>query len=79
MPARLGRWKDSAATCEEALKRFPDSFGARQQLIECRLVAGQTDEAQREYDRMLELNPPKADSVRRWWAAHPLTRRSAKE
>jgi tetratricopeptide (TPR) repeat protein len=70
--ARLGRWDECAATCEEALVRFPESFGARQLLIESRLVAGRAGEAQKEYERMLELNPPKVEAVRRWWENHPL-------
>jgi tetratricopeptide (TPR) repeat protein len=70
--ARLGRWNDCAATCEEALARFPDSFGARQLLIESRLVAGRLDEAQIEYERMIELNPPKIEAIHRWWENHPL-------
>lgn len=78
--ARCGRWNECAATCEEALVRFPDSFGARQLLIESRLVAGRIGDAQQEYERMIELNPPKIESVRQWWENHPLrqqaTRRS---
>jgi hypothetical protein len=70
--ARLGRWNDCAAICEEALVRFPDSFGARQLLIESRLVAGRSGDAQTEYERMIELNPPKIEALRRWWEDHPL-------
>jgi tetratricopeptide (TPR) repeat protein len=70
--AHLGRWQDCSRVCEEALRRFPDSFRARQLLIESHLVSRRTAEAQREYERMLELNPPKIDSVRRWWEGHPL-------
>jgi tetratricopeptide (TPR) repeat protein len=73
--ARCGRWNDCAATCEEALVRFPDSFGARQLLIESRLIAGRIGEAQKEYERMIELSPPKIDTVRRWWENHPLRQR----
>jgi tetratricopeptide (TPR) repeat protein len=74
--AQLGRWNDCAATCEEALVRFPDSFGARQLLIESRLVAGRLGDAQKEYERMIELNPPKIEAVRRWWESHPLRRQA---
>ena len=74
--AQLGRWSDCAATCTEAVKRFPDSFGARQLLIESQLVAGRLGDAQREYERMLELNPPKVESVQRWWDNHPLRQQS---
>jgi len=70
--ARLRRWNDCAATCEEALVRFPDSFGARQLLIECRLVAGRIGDAQKEFERMIELNPPRIEASRRWWENHPL-------
>ncbi|MEX2139579.1 MAG: tetratricopeptide repeat protein [Pirellulales bacterium] len=70
--ARLGRWADCGRVCEQALQRFPDSFGARQLLIESHLVTQRTAEAQREYERMIELNPPKIDAVRRWWENHPL-------
>jgi Flp pilus assembly protein TadD len=72
--ARLRRWPDCARVCEQALERFPDSFGARQLLIESHLVARRTADAQREYERMVELNPPKIDSVRLWWQNHPLRR-----
>jgi hypothetical protein len=72
----LGRWSDCAATCTEAVERFPDSFGARQLLIESQLVAGRFDDAQREYERMLDLNPPKVESVQRWWDNHPLRQQS---
>jgi tetratricopeptide (TPR) repeat protein len=72
--ARLGRWPDCARVCAEALKRFPDSFGARQLLIESHLVSRRTAEADREYERMIELNPPKIESVRQWWENHPLRR-----
>ena len=41
-------------------------------LIESHLVAGRTAEAEREYARMIELNPPKIESVRMWWEKHPL-------
>jgi tetratricopeptide (TPR) repeat protein len=73
--ARQRRWDACRSTCEETLARFPDSFGARQLLIECQLVAGQADEAQREYERLLAIGPPKADSIRRWWQEHPLRRK----
>ncbi len=70
--SRMGRWDDCAATCAQALERFPDSFGARQLLVECHLVAGRTADARQEYERMIELNPPQLDAVRRWWNNHPL-------
>jgi tetratricopeptide (TPR) repeat protein len=70
--ARLGRWEACAKTCEHTLERFPDGQGARQMLVECRLVAGQTAEAEQEYKRMLELNPAKAESIRQWWENHQL-------
>jgi tetratricopeptide (TPR) repeat protein len=70
--ARLRRWDECAKTCEQTLERFPDGQGARQLLIECRLVAGRTAEAEKEYQRMMELNPPKAESIRQWWKNHPL-------
>ena len=70
--ARLNRWAECAKTCEQTLERFPDGQGARQLLIECRLVEGRTDEAEQEYKRMMELNPPKAESIRQWWENHPL-------
>jgi tetratricopeptide (TPR) repeat protein len=70
--ARLRRWEECAKTCEQTLERFPDGQGARQLLIECRLVAGRTAEAEKEYQRMMELNPPKAESIRQWWENHPL-------
>jgi tetratricopeptide (TPR) repeat protein len=76
--SRLANWDACKATCEAAIERFPDSFGARQMLIECHLVAGRTDEAQQEYDRLIALNPPKLDSVRQWWQEHP-RRRLAKD
>ncbi len=72
--ARLGRWPDCARICEQAIERFPDSFGARQLLIESHLVSQRAAEAERQYKRMIELNPPKVDSVRRWWENHPLRR-----
>jgi tetratricopeptide (TPR) repeat protein len=70
--ARMGQWSQCTATCEQALQRFPDSFGARQLLVECRLNAGRLDDAEREYERMIKLNPPQIDAVRRWWDNHPL-------
>ncbi len=72
--ARLGRWNECAATCEGALERFPDSFGARQLLIESRLVAGRAEDAQQELEHMIELNPPKIEALHRWWENHPLRR-----
>ncbi len=69
--ARLGRWEDCRQICEVSIRRFPDSFGARQMLIESHLVAGRTAEAEREFARMIELNPPKIESVRMWWEKHP--------
>ena len=70
--ARLGRWAECGQICEISIRRFPDSFGARQMLIESHLVEGRTAEAEREYARMIELNPPKIESVRKWWQNHPL-------
>jgi predicted CXXCH cytochrome family protein len=70
--ARLRRWDACAKTCEQSIERFPDGQGARQLLIECRLVAGRAAEAEQELNRMLELNPPKAESIRQWWEHHPL-------
>ena len=76
--SRLGRWDDCAAVCEQAVERFPDSFGARQLLVECRLVAGRTADAEKEYNRMIELNPPQLDALRRWWNNHPLRQPAAR-
>jgi hypothetical protein len=69
--ARLARWDDCGELCETGIQRFPDSFGLRQLLIESLLIRGRTGDASREYDRLIELNPPKLDSVRRWWDNHP--------
>ncbi len=74
--ARLARWPECTATCEAAIQRFPDSFGARQLLIECRLVANRTADAEKEYEQLLRLNPPKPDSIRLWWEEHPLRKRT---
>jgi tetratricopeptide (TPR) repeat protein len=76
--SRMGRWDDCAAACEQALERFPDSFGARQLLVECRLVAGRLADAEKEYNRMIELNPPQIDALRRWWNNHPLRKPGAR-
>lgn len=65
--ARQGRWDAAAVTCEDGLKRFPDSFGCRQLLIQSHLLAGRRAQAEREYERMIELNPPNVEAVRRWW------------
>jgi predicted CXXCH cytochrome family protein len=70
--ARLGRWEACAKTCEQTLERFPDGQGARQLLIESHLVAGRPAEAEKEYKRLMELNPPKAETIRQWWENHPL-------
>jgi tetratricopeptide (TPR) repeat protein len=70
--ARLGRWDACAKSCEQTLERFPDGQGARQLLVECRLVAGRIDDAEKEFTRLLELNPPKAESIQLWWKKHPL-------
>jgi tetratricopeptide (TPR) repeat protein len=72
--ARLGQWDHCAQICKLAIERFPDSFGARQMLIESHLVGGRAVEAEREYKRLIDLNPPKIDSVRQWWQNHPLRR-----
>ena len=76
--SRLANWDACQATCEAAIERFPDSFGARQMLIECHLVAGRTSEAEQEYERLIALDPPKPDSIRQWWQEHP-RRRPAKD
>jgi tetratricopeptide (TPR) repeat protein len=70
--ARLGRWTDCARICEQSIQRFPDSFGARHLLIESLLQLQRTAEAEREYRRIIELNPPKVESIHAWWENHPL-------
>ena len=54
------------------MHQFPEAPISHALVIESRLVAERAGDAQKEYERMIELNPPKVEAVRRWWENHPL-------
>jgi hypothetical protein len=65
--ALRGQWGEVSAACWEALKHDPANLTARSQLVRSHLHRGDRDAARAELERMLALNPPRPEEIRRWY------------
>jgi Flp pilus assembly protein TadD len=60
-------WQQAVAESRAARERNPFHLEARQLLVASLLQLGDKAEARSEFDRLLALGPPDADSLRRWF------------
>ncbi len=68
MASARGEWDEVLRQCEAGLRIDPTSVESRQLLVLYYANNGKPDRARTEFDKMLALNPPKADEFRRWFA-----------
>jgi hypothetical protein len=68
--AQLREWAAAIAACQRALQLNPFHWEVRKVLIRCHLAMGAKDQARSEFERLLALDPPDPDALRRWYAAH---------
>jgi tetratricopeptide (TPR) repeat protein len=65
---RLRDWAAATDACKKALRIEPFQPGTRSLLIQCYLVAGHPQRAEKEYQTLKQLTPEaKRDSLRRWY------------
>jgi predicted CXXCH cytochrome family protein len=62
-----GEWGEVGATCREALKRDPANVSVRCLLVRYHMHRGDRDAARAEFERILALNPPRPEELRRWF------------
>jgi hypothetical protein len=60
-------WQQVEAACQEALKVDPANVSARCQLVRYHLHQGDRDAARAEFGRIMVLNPPRPEELRRWF------------
>ena len=63
------QWQRAAAECDAVLQLDPEAVDTRMYLVLCHLRLGHGDQARAEFDRVLALNPPNAEVLRRWYAS----------
>lgn len=73
--ARLHRWPECQASAERTLTLQPANPGARQLLVECHLALGRFPQAEEEFSLLMRMQPPGAESLKRWFAEHPLRKK----
>jgi tetratricopeptide (TPR) repeat protein len=60
-------WSTAALACDQALRLNPNLVQVRKWLVQCNLHLGNQEAAQREFERLLEFDPPdRADLLRRF-------------
>jgi predicted CXXCH cytochrome family protein len=62
-----GEWPEVGAACRAALKVDPANVSARCLLIRSHLHRGDRDAARTDFERVVALNPPKLEEIRRWY------------
>jgi tetratricopeptide (TPR) repeat protein len=62
-------WSQARQECDLVLRRYPANVGARLLLVSYFLGQGDRQAAKVEFDRLLGLQPPHEDSLRRWFDA----------
>jgi tetratricopeptide (TPR) repeat protein len=66
--AQQGHWPVALEACERALQLAPVSDEVRKLFITCCLHAGKRDRAEREFKKLLALNPGDDKALRAWLA-----------
>jgi tetratricopeptide (TPR) repeat protein len=61
-------WREATSSCQEVLKLNAADFETRRWLILCHLRSGDRGKAQQEYETLMEMKPPQAEELRRWFA-----------
>jgi hypothetical protein len=69
--ARRQLWQESRDHCLAALRINPFHAEARMLLVRCALGLRDQPQARSELERLVDLNPRQADSLRRWFAEQP--------
>jgi Tfp pilus assembly protein PilF len=64
-------WRGAEAAARRALDLFPGDGRARQLLVECLLATGKLEQAEEEFNRLLNFEPDKAAALRQWYQRHP--------
>jgi predicted CXXCH cytochrome family protein len=62
-----GEWPEVGAACRAALKLDPANVSARCLLIRSHLHRGDRDAARADFERVVALNPPQLEEIRRWY------------
>jgi predicted CXXCH cytochrome family protein len=62
-----GEWPEVGAACRAALKVDPANVSARCLLIRSHLHRGDRDAARADFERIVALNPPQLEEIRRWY------------
>jgi tetratricopeptide (TPR) repeat protein len=65
----LEKWDQAQAAAKKTLELDPASCTARMVLVGCLLKRGEQREAEAEFDRIVALQPPNLDEMRRWYFA----------
>jgi tetratricopeptide (TPR) repeat protein len=63
-----GRWREALAECQASLRLNPADWEVGLLRIRCHLALGERDAAREEFARVLGLDPPGPDDLRRWFA-----------
>jgi tetratricopeptide (TPR) repeat protein len=66
--AQANDWESAVRECNAVLKLHATEPGSRHLLIVSYLRQGKKADAKREFDVLMELNPPRPDELRRWFA-----------
>jgi predicted CXXCH cytochrome family protein len=61
-------WRAAVLACRGALQLNPADWATRQLLVLGHLRLGERAQAEREFDLLLALNPPRPEALRRWFA-----------
>ena len=61
------QWPEALEESKRALERNPANLEARRLLIACHLRSGAKDKARQEFDKLMALDPPEPEKMRRWF------------
>ena len=61
------QWPEALEESKRALELNPANLEARRLLIVCHLRNGANDKARREFDKLMALDPPEPEKIRRWF------------
>jgi Flp pilus assembly protein TadD len=62
------QWNDAAEQCRETLRLNIASWETRTLLVKSLLRLGEKTKAQKEFENLLDFEPPEAEDLRRWFA-----------
>lgn len=68
--AQLRDWPAAVAECQRALQLNPFKWEVRKLLVRCYLAMGAKEQARKEFERLLALEPPEPEALRQWYANH---------